>query len=119
MKASSRASRRQFLERSAIVSLGPAFCLAISLFSQLAAAASAPGLLGHWRFEQGQGDMLKIPVVPKTAATIENQLTKLEIDARGRGVALIDLLPQFRVAVSLVKHYAPGHSSAVRLGGSP
>lgn len=34
------------------------FCLAIFLASQLSAAAPAPGLLGHWKFDQCQGDLL-------------------------------------------------------------
>ncbi len=60
MKTCPCASCRPFVERSAIVSLGAAFCLAVLLVSQVAAAAaSAPGLLGHWRFEQGRGDVLE------------------------------------------------------------
>lgn len=48
-----------FLGRSPVLSGGVAFCLAVMLVSQLAAAAPDSGLLGHWRFEQGQGDVLE------------------------------------------------------------
>jgi hypothetical protein len=32
-----------------------AFCLAVSLATQIAAAQSAPGLLGQWKFDRCQG----------------------------------------------------------------
>ena len=57
MKTGPRLSDCLSRERFAIVSFGAAFSLAISLVSQLEGAAPALGLLGHWRFEQGQGDV--------------------------------------------------------------
>jgi hypothetical protein len=59
MKTCPRVSSCLSRERFAIIFFGVASCLAISLVSQLEGAAPAPGLLGHWRFEQGQGDVLE------------------------------------------------------------
>ena len=59
MKTGPRLSGCLCREQFTFASFGAAFCLAISLVSQLEGAAPAPGVLGRWRFEQGQGDVLE------------------------------------------------------------
>lgn len=58
MNTSPPAARSPIGYRPAIV-LTAALCFAVSLVCSPARAASDPGLLGHWRFEQGRGDQLE------------------------------------------------------------